>query len=157
MQLRKYYKGKLYFHAHHDAFNTCKINPNKIIDSCEKVITVSEYIKERTLNVCSVKNYDKIIKVENCIDNKVFNKMLYIDEKIQLRNKYGIKDDELVIMFTGRIIKEKGIKELIEALKKKILEIISLDKASIMKYRKQLYNSCKTKFSHEKKLNLLIV
>ncbi|NLM05234.1 MAG: glycosyltransferase family 4 protein [Clostridiales bacterium] len=117
LQLRKYYKGKLYFHAHHDAFNTCKINPNKIIDSCEKVITVSEYIKERTLNVCSVKNYDKIIKVENCIDNKVFNKMLYIDEKIQLRNKYGIKDDELVIMFTGRIIKEKGIKELIEAFK----------------------------------------
>lgn len=43
----------------------------------------------------------------------------------------------------------------VEALKKKILEIISLDKASIMKYRKQLYNSCKTKFSHEKKVEFI--
>lgn len=117
LQIRKHYNGKLYFHAHHDAFNTCKIDPNKIIDQCEKILTVSRYIKKRTVSVCSSKNVNKVVLLENCTNNNIFNKALYTDERIKLRNKYGISKDDVVIMFTGRIIEEKGIREAIEAFK----------------------------------------
>ena len=117
LQINKYYDGEIYFHAHHDAFNTCKIDPNSIIDKCKKVITVSDYIKFRTIEKCNKFNLEKIVKVDNCIDNTVFNKELYLNEKDILKKKFNIKNDEIVIMFTGRIIKEKGIKELIQAFK----------------------------------------
>lgn len=115
LQIKKYYDGNLYFHAHHDAFNTCNGNPNEIISACNKVMVVSEYIKNRTLEACG--NNNKVEVVRNCTNTSIFNKNLYFSERSVLRRKYNIKDDEIAIMFTGRIIKEKGIKELIEAFK----------------------------------------
>lgn len=117
LQISKYYNGEIYFHAHHDAFNTCKVDPNNIIDKCKKIITVSDYIKYRTIEKCNEVNSKKIITVMNCIDNVAFNKELYIKEKDILKENFNINKDEIVIMFTGRIIEEKGIKELIEAFK----------------------------------------
>ena len=39
------------------------------------------------------------------------------DEKRKLKEKYGIKDNEKILLFTGRITPEKGVKELVESLK----------------------------------------
>lgn len=114
LQVRKSYKGKLYFHLHHDAFNTFKGNPKKVINACDKIIAVSKYIKDRTLKI---NNKVKIDVVENCINVNVFNKDLYINERDVLREKYNIKKDEIAIIFTGRTIPQKGVKELIEAFK----------------------------------------
>ena len=116
LQIRKYYNGKLYFHAHHDAFNTCNGNPIKIINECDKIIVVSEYIKRKTLELCT--DDSKVSVVKNSTNVNIFNKELYLNERNKLRENYNIKDDEIAIMFTGRIIKEKGIKELIEAFKR---------------------------------------
>lgn len=117
LQISKYYNGKIYFHAHHDAFNTCKVDPNKILDRCDKVLTVSNYIKYRTRKRCSNINFNKIVNVDNCIDTEAFNKNLYKNEKEILMEKFNIKDKDIVVMFTGRTIREKGLKELIEAFK----------------------------------------
>ena len=35
-----------------------------------------------------------------------------------MKNKYGIKDNELVFLYTGRLLPMKGVKELIQAFKK---------------------------------------
>lgn len=40
------------------------------------------------------------------------------DESKKLRKKYGIKDDDKVLLFTGRLTREKGIKEILLSLKK---------------------------------------
>lgn len=114
LQVRNSYNGNLYFHLHHDAFNVFKGDSEKVINACDKIITVSKYIKDRTLKVS---DKVRIEVVENCTNTRIFNKDLYIDQRSSLREKYNIKEDEIVIMFTGRIIPEKGIKELIEAFK----------------------------------------
>lgn len=38
-----------------------------------------------------------------------------ITDKQELREKYGISDDDFVLTFVGRIVKDKGINELVEA------------------------------------------
>ena len=49
------------------------------------------------------------------INTKIFNKSLYKDERNILRNKYDIENDEIVILFSGRLVPQKGVKELIIA------------------------------------------
>ena len=60
---------------------------------------------------------DKFIVLRNCIDVKRFSNELNFDEKRKLKEKYGIKDNEKILLFTGRITPEKGVKELVESLK----------------------------------------
>lgn len=55
--------------------------------------------------------------LRNCTDVKKFNVNNYKQERNRLRDKYNIKDNELVIMFTGRPVPQKGIKELLIAFK----------------------------------------
>ena len=60
---------------------------------------------------------DKFVVLRNCIDVKRFSNELNFDEKRKLKEKYGIKDNEKILLFTGRITPEKGVKELVESLK----------------------------------------
>lgn len=39
------------------------------------------------------------------------------DEKKDILKKYNVSPDEKILLFTGRIVPEKGVKELVEALK----------------------------------------
>lgn len=51
----------------------------------------------------------------NGVDTKYFNNLKTFDEKNKIRNKLNIKDDDFVITFVGRIVKDKGINELVES------------------------------------------
>lgn len=52
----------------------------------------------------------------NGIDTQYFNPNLYThNDKILLKNKLGIPQDDLVYVFVGRIVGDKGINELVEA------------------------------------------
>ena len=53
----------------------------------------------------------------NCVDVSQFNKELWIKERCELRKEYGVNDDEVLIMFSGRLNAEKGIIELIKAFR----------------------------------------
>ena len=61
---------------------------------------------------------DRVYIVRNGIDVERFLNDITEDEKRDLRKKYGIKDDEILIIFCGRLMWEKGVKELILAIKK---------------------------------------
>lgn len=60
---------------------------------------------------------DKIKVVTNGIKLDHFMKTLSEEEKRSLRSNYHIEPDDTVIMFCGRTIPEKGIKELLLAFK----------------------------------------
>lgn len=64
-----------------------------------------------------LKKPDNIIHIGNGIDlDKKYNYSLITSEKInQLKEKYGIEKDDKVITFIGRLVKEKGILDLLEA------------------------------------------
>lgn len=52
----------------------------------------------------------------NGIDIEYFNSDLYTSEdKLQLKKRLGISDDDLVYVYVGRLVKDKGINELMEA------------------------------------------
>ena len=52
----------------------------------------------------------------NGIDTSFFNPELYSEEqKIELRNQLGIQTDDFVFIFVGRLVKDKGINEMVAA------------------------------------------
>ena len=61
---------------------------------------------------------NKFTILRNCINTSRFSKSISDEEKESLRKKYNINKDDKILLFTGRITKEKGVKELIESLKK---------------------------------------
>ena len=106
------YNGRYYFHLHNDMDNLygCK----KIIENSKKILTVSNYISSI---VISKLNYDSnnVVVLKNCIDMEKFN-VKYTKYQIdEIRTKYGISENDKIIIFVGRTIKEKGILEVLQA------------------------------------------
>lgn len=116
---KKVNKEKLYFHIHHNPLSTNHAEFRKEISSVNKVITVSNFIS-RGINKCMSQEKENVqaIVLRNCTNVKKFNVNNYKQERNKLRDKYNIKNNELVIMFTGRPVPQKGIKELLIAFKK---------------------------------------
>lgn len=100
----------LILHMHND------IRPSKakyhqiIFKNISKILTVSDYIKER---VSSLLPTDRIKTVYNGIDLKRFTPK---EVATINRQQLGFEDDDFIMVFSGRINKEKGISELIEAM-----------------------------------------
>lgn len=110
----KKYDGNYYYHCHNEFSGTygCK----DIIDKTEKFICVSNYISNSLQKYLNLKN--KIFSVlRNGIDERSFNINLTKEQKEELRSKYNIQKKDKILLFTGRIVEEKGVKELITALK----------------------------------------
>lgn len=61
---------------------------------------------------------DRVYILRNGIDTSRFSQELDNDERIQIRKNYGINEKDIVIIFCGRLMQEKGVKELVLALKK---------------------------------------
>lgn len=80
------------------------------------IITVSEYIKKRVMTVPEIDG-EKIYVLKNCTDLERFQIPLSEQQKISLREKYGLDKDEVVLIFSGRISKEKGVIQLVKAFK----------------------------------------
>lgn len=81
-----------------------------ICDTSHKVIFVSDFIRKDALKYIDCEKNSEILY--NCVDFEVFNKE---NKDLLLREKLGIKEDEFVYIFTGRMVEEKGIYELVKA------------------------------------------
>lgn len=115
---------KIILHLHNDKLNRNTIKGKKIVEACDKIITVSDYIKRR---ICTIENINqkKIFTIINSIYVDRFgNKKIQNIEKI--KEKLNIKKEDLVIFFAGRIAKTKGVKELVMAFKNLKKENIKL-------------------------------
>ncbi len=60
---------------------------------------------------------NRVYVLRNGINVKKFSRELTNEERDNLRNSYGIKKDDIVIIYCGRLMQEKGVKELILAIK----------------------------------------
>lgn len=103
-------KDRLIAHLH------CYVKADKYLDSTYgSVIVVSEYIKSRWLETSKM-NKDRVIVLKNGIDINKFNKKICDAEKNRIRQELKIKHDDFVILYCGRIVPEKGIKELMQSV-----------------------------------------
>lgn len=108
------YKDRYYYHCHNELPGT--YGCNDIIKDSNRVLCVSNYIASNFKRVTNI-NENKLVVLRNGIDFDRFSKD--VDRKIvkSLKEKYDIKDNEKVLLFTGRITQGKGVKELILSLK----------------------------------------
>lgn len=100
-------KAKIIIHLHNDLLNRDSKDAKEICRVCHKVITVSNYIKGR---VETIGADIPIETVYNGIDLERFYQAPPIDRKT-----LGFKEDDFIVVYSGRLIKEKGIEELIDA------------------------------------------
>lgn len=100
----------LILHLHNDLLNSYSRYHDIITNSLTKIITVSNYIKGRAATVFPV---NKIETVHNGIDLNNFTR-----QKVPRvnRQQIGYTDDDFVMVYSGRINKDKGVSELIDAM-----------------------------------------
>lgn len=111
--IQKNTKNTMIYHMHNDfnQFDKTPQNYQVIADTAGKILTVSQYIKDRVNEKIKT---DKVKVLYNALDLDVFNEKNVTD----YRKKYQIAPTDIVVGFAGRITPEKGILELVQALKK---------------------------------------
>ena len=109
------YKGRYDYHCHNEFKGTygCK----EIIQNTNKILCVSKFIANQVQQYLDI-DKEKCVVLKNGINTTLFAKGLKEEEKEQLKQKYNIQKNEKILLFTGRIVPEKGIKELLEAILK---------------------------------------
>ena len=105
-------KNKLLVHVHWDGCSNRKID-----NSFGYLIPVSGYIASVWKNGCD-RDDDGIFVLRNCAPVEYFSKHTDDFERQDLRNKLNIPAENKVVIFTGRIVWEKGVLELLSALEK---------------------------------------
>lgn len=110
--LKKYKKEKLLAHIHDH-----RLADEKVDDVFGNIIAISEFVKKEWLRTSKDKDETRIKVLKNCIDLEKFDREVTSEEKRQIREKYGFKQDDFIIMFCGRTIEVKGIHKLIPAIK----------------------------------------
>lgn len=79
------------------------------------VVTVSEFIKEEVLNY--IPNTIRTAVIYNGVDTDRF-KPVSPEKATQIKQKYNIPPDKRIILYAGRIVPEKGVHVLVEAMEK---------------------------------------
>jgi len=95
-----------------DLLNSTTKNNIIIFNNLRKILTCSNYIGER---VATIRHDDKIQTLYNGIDVKAFTS----SKELQIsRKEIGLSEEDFVIVYSGRVNKDKGVAELIDALLK---------------------------------------
>lgn len=104
-------------YIHSDVFNVGTENSLNILSKSYKVITVSNFIRNRVVEIDKTQA-NKVYVVYNSIDFK----QISIDEQKNIRklirDKYNIDNNDFVYAFSGRLSKEKGVLECLKAFNK---------------------------------------
>lgn len=115
------YKGQYYYHLH----NVPRINAycREVFDHCTGFLCVSDFVGQKInekINAIGPIPKNKIKVLYNCIDTRLFNQMLKVDRsrlRKQICEKYNISPNNRIIVFAGRLSREKGIDQLLKAIK----------------------------------------
>lgn len=108
--VRRVTNAKIVLHLHNDLLNKDTYKANEIIACLSKVITVSNFIKGR---IETIGAGTPVKTIYNGIDLKRFQGKSHCASIT--REMLGLNDDDFVVVYSGRLTKEKGIKELLEA------------------------------------------
>ena len=98
-------------HLNNDLLNSRSRFHDVIFNGLTKILTCSNYIKNRVATIQP--DSKKIQTLYNAIDVKNF---LPKENTIVSRKDLGLAKDDFVIVYSGRVNKDKGVSELINAL-----------------------------------------
>ena len=121
LRIPKSFKGRVILHLHNDFLNSETKNAKKIFDRCDEIYTISNSLGDC---VKTIEQSGKVKTLYNGVDLKKFS--FSADMRDVMRKKYGIKKDDFVFMFCGRIVPDKGVLQMVKAFKKIEKENIKL-------------------------------
>ena len=107
--------SNLILHLHNDNLHKDTPKARIIFEHLKMVITVSDYINQqvKTISNSHQSSITKVVTVYNGINLQQFNKK---EKTIVTRTNIGFTDNDFVVVYSGRLNKEKGIVHLIEAM-----------------------------------------
>lgn len=105
--ISKVSNAKIIIHLHNDFLNHTSKLAKEICAVAHKVITVSNFIRNR---VETIGSNVPVITVHNGIEVERFYKAEPVN-----RTTLGFSTSDFIVLYSGRINPEKGVKELIEA------------------------------------------
>jgi spore coat protein SA len=108
--LRFFPRDRLYLHLHGH------VRPSPAISNIfGNIIGVSRFITNEYMK-CVKNNNVKSYTVINCCNDDMFRKRITPLENSELKKTLGFDAADFIVLFCGRIIKEKGVRELIKAI-----------------------------------------
>lgn len=97
-------------HLHNDFLNKDTRQASEIFAGFNSIISISDFITNRVQEINPQEQKCKTI--HNAIDCQQFHQAVPM-----LRETYGLSDMDIVIVYSGRLTEEKGILQLIQAMK----------------------------------------
>lgn len=110
LKLSERIKSKIILHLHNDLLNNESKCYNEVINCLFKILTVSDYIKSR---VCTIQGANNVNTVHNGIDLQRFTIQ---NRNLINRERLGLSNNDFILLYSGRINKDKGVSELIDAM-----------------------------------------
>jgi glycosyltransferase involved in cell wall biosynthesis len=89
------------------------LEEKELYDLSDKIISVTDYMKDFLIKYYKMAE-EKIEIIHNGIDNKLF-RIPNRKEKLELKTELGLRRDEKIILFSGRLDPSKGIFFLLDA------------------------------------------
>lgn len=111
LKLNKMIKTPCVLHLHNDFLYSGISKAEEIYNGYKRIICVSNYITKRVQSICSA-DQEKCLTVNNAIDNLRFE-----NARPAKRSQLNFLDKDFIIVFSGRLTKDKGILQLIQAIK----------------------------------------
>lgn len=113
------YTGDYYYHFH----NIPRINAKckDVFAKCKGMLCVSKFVASQIKskeNAIGPVREEQIKILYNCIDTEIFKIKDYDKCKKQIVEKYHLPVNKKIIVYVGRLSKEKGIDVLLQACKK---------------------------------------
>lgn len=109
---QKQMDGTYIYHAHNDLMDSIQPKELTFLKSCKKVIGISRFLSEKIEKEHGLSN---LTTVYNGIDTHFFHGKKYKEKRWELRKQYGIDEKDIVVVFSGRMVAEKGVKELLQS------------------------------------------
>ncbi len=131
---------KIILHLHNDKINKEYPDSRKVLENVDEVWAVSGFIKKRVQEILNIPT--KVLF--NGVDLKKFSCKIDKQKIKEFKKKYNIPDNKFIVLYSGRIMEEKGILELIKGFNKlsndNILLLIAgkYDGANIKDFRKKV-------------------
>ena len=109
LKIKKVTNAHIVYHLHNEKLDKQVAKAQEIYNAASLIITVSDYIKRK---VKTINSHDTKTKtVHNGINLSAFSNKTKADRSIM-----GFKENDFVLVFSGRVNRDKGIMELIDAM-----------------------------------------
>lgn len=108
----EYGKEKLYLHIHHHLL--CEPNIDYLFGNA---IGISEFVVNEWNRTSKDEDIETYV-VKNCVNESKFSKKIMVEERQRIRSEFDFEEEDMVLLYCGRILEVKGVRELLLAMKK---------------------------------------